>query len=114
MFEIIKKICYLCRVKKTAMTAEQDAVFSELERKVERLITLYTASQEKCRDLTEELTLFRNENERLTRETQQVKKEIKQIQVAAALSGGEDRSQAEEAIDHLVREIDKCIALLNN
>ena len=75
--------------KDYVMTAKQDAVINELNTKVERLIKLYISSLDKNR-------------------------EIKTLKVAAAISTGEGSSEAKNRISQLVREIDKCIALLNN
>ena len=41
-------------------------------------------------------------------------KEIKTLKVAKAISTGEGSAEARNRINQLVREIDKCIALLNN
>ena len=40
--------------------------------------------------------------------------EIKTLKVATAISTGEGSTEAKSRISQLVREIDKCIALLNN
>ena len=77
------------------MTAKQDAVINELNTKVERLIKLYISSLDKNREM-------------------ELHEEIKTLKVAAAISTGEGSSEAKNRISQLVREIDKCIALLNN
>ena len=82
--------------KDYVMTAKQDAVINELNTKVERLIKLYISSLDKNREMDSEM------------------KEIKTLKVAAAISTGEGSSEAKNRISQLVREIDKCIALLNN
>lgn len=96
------------------MTVKQNAVIDELERKVEQLIKLYIASQENERKLETELTLIREENERLKCGAQQLTEEINHLKVANAIAAGEGNSEAKMKISHIVREIDKCIALLNN
>ena len=82
--------------KDYVMTAKQDAVINELNTKVERLIKLYISSLDKNREMDSEM------------------EEIKTLKVAAAISTGEGSSEAKNRISQLVREIDKCIALLNN
>lgn len=97
------------------MTGRQDAVLNELKFKVERLIKLYIASLEKnqaqeCRinELLTEIANLKSENKILN-------EELKTARVANAISGNNNGSyQAKVRINQLVREIDKCIALLNN
>ena len=78
--------------KDYVMTAKQDAVINELNTKVERLIKLYISSLDKNREMNSEM------------------KELR-IQI---ISTGEGSTEAKSNISQLVREIDKCIALLNN
>ena len=47
-------------------------------------------------------------------ENMKLHEEIKTLKVATAISTGEGSSEAKNRISQLVREIDKCIALLNN
>ena len=96
------------------MTANQYAVITELEAKVEQLIKLYTSSREALQQRESECTALREERERLIGETQQLNEEIKHLKVANALSSGGNNKEAKVKISQLVREIDKCIALLNN
>lgn len=96
------------------MTARQDAVINELKFKVEKLIKLYTTSLEINKKLEvriEELTSQLNE---LKGENKNLNEELKNQKVATAISGGDGSYHAKLRINQLVREIDKCIALLNN
>ena len=92
------------------MTAKQDAVINELNTKVERLIKLYISSLDKNREMKE----LRIQIERMKSENMKLHEEIKTLKVATAISTGEGSSEAKNRISQLVREIDKCIALLNN
>ena len=96
------------------MTAKQDAVINELNTKVERLIKLYISSLDKNREMDSEMKELRIQIERMKSENMKLHEEIKTLKVAAAISTGEGRSEAKNRISQLVREIDKCIALLNN
>ena len=100
--------------KDYVMTAKQDAVITELNTKVERLIKLYISSLDKNREMNSEMKEFRIQIERMKSENMKLHEEIKTLKVAAAISTGEGCSQAKNRISQLVREIDKCIALLNN
>ena len=95
--------------KDYVMTAKQDAVINELNTKVERLIKLYISSLDKNREMNSEMKELRIQIERM-----KLHEEIKTLKVAAAISTGEGSSEAKNRISQLVREIDKCIALLNN
>lgn len=96
------------------MTAKQDAVINELNTKVERLIKLYISSLDKNREMDSEMKELRIQIERMKRENMKLHEEIKTLKVVAAISTGEGSSEAKNRISQLVREIDKCIALLNN
>ncbi|MDE5639334.1 MAG: hypothetical protein K2I47_06030 [Odoribacter sp.] len=97
------------------MTGRQDAVLNELKFKVERLIKLYITSLENNRDLESRVNELQAEIGKLKSENKILNEELKTARVANAISGNNDGSyQAKMRINQLVREIDKCIALLNN
>ena len=100
--------------KDYVMTAKQDAVINELNTKVERLIKLYISSLDKNREMDSEMKELRIQIERMKSENMKLHEEIKTLKVVAAISTGEGSSEAKNRISLLVREIDKCIALLNN
>ncbi len=97
------------------MTGRQDAVLNELKFKVERLIKLYIASLETKRIQESRINELLTEIESLKSENKILNEELKTARVANAISGNNDGNyQAKMRINQLVREIDKCIALLNN
>ena len=100
--------------KDYVMTAKQDAVINELNIKVERLIKLYRSSLDKNREKDSEIKELRGRIEQMKSENMKLHEEIKTLKVATAISTGEGSSEAKNRISQLVREIDKCIALLNN
>ena len=100
--------------KDYVMTAKQDAVINELNIKVERLIKLYISSLDKNREKDSEIKELRGRIEQMKSENMKLHEEIKTLKVVAAISTGEGSSEAKNRISQLVREIDKCIALLNN
>ncbi len=97
------------------MAAKHDAVINELNFKIDKLIKLYISSLEqnkksgknKIQDLQSEL-------ENLQRENKDLNNKLKTTRVASAISEGNGSYEAKMRINQLVREIDKCIALLNN
>jgi hypothetical protein bfra3_18037 len=96
------------------MTAKEDAVINELNEKIERLIKLYISSLDKNREMEAETKELQSRIERMKSENIKLHEEIKTLKVATAISTGEGSSEAKNRISQLVREIDKCIALLNN
>lgn len=97
------------------MSGKEDAVLNELKFKVERLIKLYISSLQTIEDQKGRIEELSVEIENLKSEKQNLNEELKTARVANALSGSGDGSyQAKLRINQLVREIDKCIALLNN
>ena len=100
--------------KEYVMTAKDNAVINELNEKIERLIKLYISSMNKNKEMDTEMKELRIKIERMKSENMKLHEEIKTLKVAAAISTGEGSSEAKNRISQLVREIDKCIALLNN
>ena len=92
----------------------KDYVMTELNEKIERLIKLYISSLDKNREKDSEIKELRGRIEQMKSENMKLHEEIKTLKVATAISTGEGSSEAKNRISQLVREIDKCIALLNN
>jgi len=57
---------------------------------------------------------LQSELENLQRENKDLNNKLKTTRVASAISEGNGSYEAKMRINQLVREIDKCIALLNN
>lgn len=96
------------------MAAKHDAVVNELSYKIERLIKLYISSLEQIKSLEGKLKEVQSELENVKREKQDLNNKLKTTRVASAISEGKGSYEAKMRINQLVREIDKCIALLNN
>lgn len=97
------------------MSDRQDTILNELKFRVDRLIKLYCSSLEKNSMQEARITELLREIETLKDENRALSEELKTSKVANAIVGGEQGSyQAKLQINQLVREIDKCIALLNN
>jgi len=96
------------------MTATRNAVINELNNKIERFIQLYITSLDRNKDLEEKVKKLQDQIEQMKNETNKLNEEIKVIKVANAIASGNESSEAKTRISQLVREIDKCIALLND
>ena len=85
-----------------------------LNRKLDDLLNKY-------RDLKTEYTNLKNGNEALTNTLQERETRIKELEInyeriklsGALLGEGENAREARKKITELVREIDRCVALLN-
>ena len=96
------------------MASKHDIVINELDYKVEKLIKLYISSLERNRSLEDRLGELQDELERAQKEKQMINEQLKTARVAEAISSGNGSAEARTRVSQLVREIDKCIALLNN
>ena len=96
------------------MASKHDIVINELDYKVEKLIKLYISSLERNRSLEDRLVELQDELERAQKEKQMINERVKTARVAEAISSGNGSAEARTRVSQLVREIDKCIALLNN
>lgn len=96
------------------MAAKHDAVINELNFKIDKLIKLYISSLEQNKSLESKIQDLQSELENLQRENKDLNNKLKTTRVASAISEGNVSYEAKMRINQLVREIDKCIALLNN
>ena len=96
------------------MAAKHDAVINELNFKVDKLIKLYISSLEENKSLESKIQSLQSKLESLQKEKQDLNNKLKTTKVAKAISEGDGSYEAKMRINQLVREIDKCIALLNN
>jgi wobble nucleotide-excising tRNase len=85
-----------------------------LNRKIDDLLKVYSILKEDNKDL-------KSRNESLKREIQEREAEMKELEIrydriklsGAILGEGENAIEAKRRINELMREIDKCIALLD-
>ncbi|MDR0420304.1 MAG: hypothetical protein LBH30_02470 [Prevotellaceae bacterium] len=87
----------------------------ELKEKIDRLISLYeTTNSEKDAVIREkaELQALINEKNNTIKE---LEKRIETLQLGNAFKvGSADQKEAKQKIEKIVREIEKCMAMLNN
>jgi cell division septum initiation protein DivIVA len=85
-----------------------------LNRKIDDLLKVYSILKEENKDL-------KSRNESLKREIQETEAKLKELEIkydrlklsGAILGEGENAIEAKRRINELMREIDKCIALLD-
>lgn len=85
-----------------------------LRDKIKRIINLFEAKKEECRVLSQQNAALEKENSRLKKETETLTIQYNNLKLAKSLEGSLDNSHdAKLKVNRIVREIDKCIALLN-
>jgi chromosome segregation ATPase len=86
-----------------------------LRSKVRDLINAYAGLGEELDKVRQEKEKLAVELNRREKEIDDLKKEVNRVELSGAILGdGEKSREAKKRINDLVREIDNCIALLNN
>ncbi len=96
------------------MTEEDRLLLIDLKQNTQHLFEQYTLLEQKNKMLQDELDKLKNQIESLEQERLELGWNNKQLKIANQLLSGKDENQeAKQKINSLIREIDKCIALLN-
>ena len=86
-----------------------------LGKKADGLIKSHSDRAERIAQLEADKKKLGSKIEDLNQELEKLREENKVLRMASAIKGDEDRvSESKRRISQLVREIDKCIALLND
>ena len=81
---------------------------------IEKLIALYEAERSERERLQAELVRCGAENESCRKRIEDLEQQVNNLHLSEACGVGGDSSAAKEKIERLIKEIDKCIALLEN
>ena len=85
-----------------------------LNKKLEELFERYGAQKAMVADLKSENLLLRNHIQERDNKIRELEVKYERIRITGALMGeGENGIEAKRKINELVREIDRCVALLN-
>ncbi len=96
------------------MTEEESLLLGNLTKNVRLLFDEFAQNENYTKKLEQEITLLKNEIELLKNEKDELSRKNEQMRLAnQLLSGADDSKEAKQKINKLIREIDKCIALLN-
>ena len=96
------------------MTNRHQLLVDSFEKKLRKLLQLYAQEKDKNRKLEAELQQKREEVMQAHKTILELRSDYEDLKMAQILSGNTaDREVAHRRISHLVREIDKCIDLLN-
>ena len=88
-------------------------MISSIDLKVKRLIELHLEIKEKLRQNQNENEELKNINEQQKEIINDLKEKIKLLKIAKSTEKQEGAADARLKINEMVREIDKCIGLLN-
>ncbi|HBH08880.1 MAG TPA: hypothetical protein DDX40_05725 [Rikenellaceae bacterium] len=81
---------------------------------IEKLIALYEAERQERERLQSELVQCKADNESCRKRIEDLEQQVNNLHLSEAFGAGGDSSVAKEKIERLIKEIDKCISLLEN
>ena len=89
-------------------------VILSVKEKIERLIADNQRLRRECDDALRRNGKLRADNRKLKLQAAEMEKRISLLELRAAITGSEtDKKRAVARVNRLMREIDKCIALVN-
>ena len=89
------------------------SVIMELEARLNRLVDDHRKLVALCGELTAERDGLKEENRALEQRVRSLDHELSMIRLREGLAGGGDKEKARARVNRLMREVDKCIALLD-
>ena len=96
------------------MTEQDRFLLDEFKLRIKQLMAVYQTCKADKRQLENEISGLKERLESLEQENEMLRKKYDNLKMAGALadlSGGKE--QAREQIGTIMRELDKCIALIN-
>ncbi len=97
------------------MSEEGQIVISNLKSKIEHIISAYESAIYENKELKEKLAASQQELETNKKTIKELGEKLEMQQLANAFKGSsQDIKEAKQRIARIVREIDKCISLLND
>ncbi len=97
------------------MDSKADEIINGLKQKIGSIISLYEKEKNKATDLKQKNLELTEKITELEKNIVEVEKKHENLKIAKVLSSvpGEDVHETKLQVNRIVREIDKCIALLN-
>jgi hypothetical protein len=97
------------------MDARYDEIFSSLRLRIRSLISMYEEQKSKAIELQKQNLELQKDVEKLEEKLSDLDNKYENLKIAKVLSSlpGEDVHETKIQVNRIVREIDKCIALLN-
>ena len=88
-------------------------IIANLAAQVRRLMAEHAKLRGLCDRMKTEGDALRKENRTLQERVRSLEEELSCVRLAEGLAGGRNRERARARVNRLVREVDRCIALLN-
>jgi len=96
------------------MSVIQKDIVDDLKNKVQKIMALYADLKQECTELKNENQELKTELKNKESEVDFLKNKYNKLKLAKSISvSANDSHDAKIKINRIVREIDKCIALLN-
>lgn len=96
------------------MTDEEQLLLNNLKLNVQRFFKEFAKIENEKKELEKNVLNLKHEIEKLQNEKSAISHKNEQLRLAThILSGVDENREAKQKINRLIREIDKCIALLN-
>ncbi len=96
------------------MNAEQIEILGTLRARIKKLMSMYEEEKEQKESLKQENTELTQKIAVMEKRVSELEHKYNNLKIARSLvSDGEDIHDAKIKVNRIVREIDKCIALLN-
>ena len=89
-------------------------MLEDLRQQIEKLIARYEAEKAENESLRNELRACKEANQTYRKQVEDMLSEIETRKLADAFTAGGDRAAAKEKIDTIIKEINRCISLLEN
>ena len=84
-----------------------------VKQKITQLIAAYESEKAECKRLREELEKSSTQNDAYKKQITELERTIDNLKLADAFKAGNaDNAEAKKKIDKLIKEIDKCITLM--
>jgi len=88
-------------------------MINKLRQRIQQLISAYETEREERKRLESELEIAKDQNEACRKQITELERTIDNLKLADAFkSGNADNTEARKKVDKLIREIDKCITLM--
>jgi len=96
------------------MKPQHAAIINPLKQKIETLISLHEKALTENSELSKKLQTLSEEQIIYKKEKEDLEQKLQKLQMAGAfLKTSEDTKEAKQKIGKLIREIDKCLTMLN-
>ena len=87
-------------------------MLEDIKKNIERLIALYEGVKQENLTLAAQLEGSRKEIDSYKKQISELERQVDNLKLTQAFTSGGDNASAKEKIEKLIKEIDKCISLL--